>query len=185
MHPFYCWVISYEYITVVYPVTCWVVPSVKLLLFLVVKSCPTLCNPTGCRPPGSSVHGILWARILEWVAMPLRGSSQPMDWTHASYITGGFSTTEPPGNPSVKLLWVKLLMSSYKSSHRLVPRSGISGFMEGGYLTSTGTVNVPEWLQHSMLLPAMSEFWLLNILHNNLESFILDILWVCSGLLFF
>ena len=57
--------------------------------------------------------------------------------------------------------------------------------MEGGYLTSTGTVSIPERLQHSTLSPAMSEFWLLNTLHNNLESFILDILWVCSGLLFF
>ena len=38
--------------------------------------------------PGSSVHGILQARILEWVAMPSsRGSSQPRDWTHVSYIS--------------------------------------------------------------------------------------------------
>ena len=33
-------------------------------------SCPTLCNPMDCSPPGSSVHGILQARILEWVAVP-------------------------------------------------------------------------------------------------------------------
>ena len=40
------------------------------------QSCPALCNPTNCRPPGSSVHGILQARRLEWVAIPLsRGSS--------------------------------------------------------------------------------------------------------------
>ena len=37
---------------------------------LVTQSCPTLCNPMNCSPPGSSVHGILQARILEWVAMP-------------------------------------------------------------------------------------------------------------------
>ena len=35
-----------------------------------LQSCPTLCNPTDCSPPGSSVRGILQARILEWVAMP-------------------------------------------------------------------------------------------------------------------
>ena len=35
-----------------------------------LQSCPTLCNPVGCSPPDSSVHGILQARILEWVAMP-------------------------------------------------------------------------------------------------------------------
>ena len=41
-----------------------------------LQSCPTLCDPMDCSPPGSSVHGILQARILEWVAMPSsRGSS--------------------------------------------------------------------------------------------------------------
>ena len=36
----------------------------------VAQSCPTLCSPMACSPPGSSVHGILQARMLEWVAMP-------------------------------------------------------------------------------------------------------------------
>ena len=41
---------------------------------------PTLCNPMDCSLPGSSVHEILQARILEWVAIPsFRGSSQPKD----------------------------------------------------------------------------------------------------------
>ena len=40
------------------------------------------CNPMDCSPPGPSVHGILQARMLEWVTMPSsRGSSQPRDWT--------------------------------------------------------------------------------------------------------
>ena len=43
--------------------------------------CPTLCNSTDCSLPGSSVHGILQARILEWVVVPSsRGSSQGRDW---------------------------------------------------------------------------------------------------------
>ena len=47
---------------------------------LVAQSCSTLCDPLDCGPPGSSDHGILQARILEWVAMPSsRGSSQPRD----------------------------------------------------------------------------------------------------------
>ena len=47
---------------------------------LVAHLCPTLCDPMHCSPPGSSVHGILQARILEQVAMPFsRGSSQPRD----------------------------------------------------------------------------------------------------------
>ena len=45
-----------------------------------LQLCPPLCNPMDCSPPGSSVHGILQARILDWVAMPFsRGSSQPRD----------------------------------------------------------------------------------------------------------
>ena len=44
----------------------------------VSQSCPTLCNLMDCSPPGSSVHGILQARTLEWVDVPFsRGSSQP------------------------------------------------------------------------------------------------------------
>ena len=46
-----------------------------------------LCDPMDCSPRGSSVHGILQARILEWAAMPSsRGSSRLRDWTHVSYI---------------------------------------------------------------------------------------------------
>ena len=39
----------------------------------VAQSCPTLCSPVDCSPPGSSVHGILQARILEWVAFSFLG----------------------------------------------------------------------------------------------------------------
>ena len=46
-----------------------------------------------CNPPGSSVHGLLQARILEWVAIPnSRGSSWPREWTQVSCITGRFFT---------------------------------------------------------------------------------------------
>ena len=56
---------------------------------LVTQSCPTLCNPIRCRPLGSSVHGILQARILEWVAMLFaKGSFQPRDQTQVSRIAG-------------------------------------------------------------------------------------------------
>ena len=47
---------------------------------LVAQSCPTLCDPMDCSPPGSSFHGSLQERILEWVAIPFyRGSSQTRD----------------------------------------------------------------------------------------------------------
>ena len=65
----------------------------------IVQSCLTLCDSMDYSPPGSSVHGILWARILEWLAMPSsRGSSWPRDQTHVSCgscISGGFFTAEP------------------------------------------------------------------------------------------
>ena len=47
---------------------------------LVTQSCPTLCDPMDCSCPGSSIHGILQAKMLEWVDIPFsRGSSQPWD----------------------------------------------------------------------------------------------------------
>ena len=52
-----------------------------------------LCNPVDYSLPGSSVHGILQARILEWVVISFcRGSSQPRDRTRVSHIAGGFFT---------------------------------------------------------------------------------------------
>ena len=60
---------------------------------LVAQSCLTLCNPMDCSPPGSFIHGILQARILEWVVIPFsRGSSRPRDWTQVSHIADLFFT---------------------------------------------------------------------------------------------
>ena len=66
-------------------------PRVTLKTFffccLIAKSCSTLWDPIDCSPPGSSVHGISQARILEWVTLSFsRRSSQPKEWTHISYI---------------------------------------------------------------------------------------------------
>ena len=64
-------------------------------------------TPGSCSPPGSSAHGILQARILEWVAISSsRGSSWPRDWTRVSCISciiDRFFTAEPPDKP----VWVK------------------------------------------------------------------------------
>ena len=63
-------------------------------LCLIAQSCPTLCDPMDWSPPGSSIHGILQARILEWAAYPFsRGSSQPRNRTGVSCIAGGFFTS--------------------------------------------------------------------------------------------
>ena len=54
------------------------------------QSCPTLCDPVDCSPPGSSVHGILQARTLEWGAISFsRASSWSRDRTQVSRIAGG------------------------------------------------------------------------------------------------
>ena len=59
----------------------------------VTQSCLTVYDPMDCSLPGSSVHGILQARILEWVVIPFsRRSSQPRDWTWFSRIAGRFFT---------------------------------------------------------------------------------------------
>ena len=58
------------------------------MLAQLLHLCPTLCDPMDCSPQGSSVHGILEARILEWVPMPSsRRFLQPRDWTDVSCIS--------------------------------------------------------------------------------------------------
>ena len=65
---------------------------------LVTPSCPSLCCPMDYSPPGSSVHRILQARLLEWVAIPFsRGSSWLRNWTQVSCIAGRFFTVWATG----------------------------------------------------------------------------------------
>ena len=63
------------------------VEALKEVNVLVAQSCQTLCDPLDCSPPGSSVHGVLQARILEWVAVPFS-----RDQTQVSCIAGRFFT---------------------------------------------------------------------------------------------
>ena len=64
-----------------------------------LQLCPTLCDPMGCSLPGSSVHGILEARILEWGATPSsRGSSPPASLMSPA-LAGGSLPLAPPGKP--------------------------------------------------------------------------------------
>ena len=67
--------------------------NLKSPLSLVAKLCPTLWDPTDCSPPGSSVYGILQARVLDWVAIPFsRRSSSPRDLIQVSCIAGRLFT---------------------------------------------------------------------------------------------
>ena len=79
----------------------------------VAQSCLTLCDPMDF-----TVHGILQARILEWIAFPLsRGSTQPRDWTHVSPLQVDSLTAEPQGSPRI-LEWVACPFSSGYSQAR-------------------------------------------------------------------
>ena len=67
-----------------------------------------------CSPPGSSIHGIPQARILEWVVMPFSiGSSQPRDWTQVSHIAGRFFTIWVTGEAQTQArLWINRVQTS-------------------------------------------------------------------------
>ena len=76
----------------------------------------------GLSPPGSSIHGILQARILEWVDISFsRGSSQPRDRTCVSCTAGRFFTTEPPGK-FLHCVPVAALISSFRVSSLHAPQ---------------------------------------------------------------
>ena len=104
----------------------WRWPSRHLCLFFcvhacdeseseVAQSCPTHCDPMDCSLPGSSVHGIFQARVLEWVSISFfKGSFRPRDWNWISHIVGRcFTVWVTRENTSlfklegVKCSWIK------------------------------------------------------------------------------
>ena len=97
---------------------------------LVAQLCPPLCIPLDCSPPGSSVNGILQARILEKVAMPSsKGDAWPRDQTGVfcvSCTSDIFFTTEPLGKPchtDSNAIVSKLILSSSISHPYLGPKN--------------------------------------------------------------
>ena len=107
----FCW-----YMLVFTDFFCWCVQSVhtdvsslciSILKVKVAQSCPTLCDPRDY-----TVHGILKARILEWVAFPFSsGSSQPRDWTQVSALQMDSLPPEPQGKPR----YIKGILYFYNS----------------------------------------------------------------------
>ena len=112
------------------PSSCFFLPSLSTkspgALFgggggLVSKLCPTLATPMDCSPPGSSVHGILQARILEWVAIAFsRSSSRLRNWTGASCIADDLPT-ELWGKP--RALFSYRALSTWASQVALVVKN--------------------------------------------------------------
>ena len=109
--PTFRWLCLYVYYHWIYRL----LSLVKVKWSEFAQSCLTLCDPMDCSPPGSSLHGILQARVLEWIAVSFsRGSSQPRDRTRVSLITGRrfnlWATREAQWLPNVGLLgnWTSL-----------------------------------------------------------------------------
>ena len=122
-----------------------------------LQSCPTLCYPMDCSILGSSVYGILQARILEWVTMPSsRGSSRLRDWTHVSYIylywQVGSLPPVPPGKP-----FFLLGVSNYKD--RLIVKPTYHQTLESAWVWKVEmcSQNTHEWTRRFFLRGSLSE----------------------------
>ena len=96
--------------------------SMCACVYMHARLYPTFCHSMNFSPPGSSIHGILQARILEWVAIPFsKGSSQSRERTHISCVSctaSRFFTTEPRGKLKVhKVLWERAeVLHNYPST---------------------------------------------------------------------
>ena len=102
---------------------------------LVAQLCLTLCDPMDYSPPGPSVHGILQARILEWVVIPFsRGSSQPRDLTQVSCIASRFFT-----------VWV-IREAQIPEVHSNTQLPGIRNFLAGTCSGHYAPWSTPNWI---------------------------------------
>ena len=149
------------------------------LLVLVAQSCPAVCDSMNCNPPGSSVHGILQARILEWVAIPFsRGSFRPRDWTHITRIATFLTIWELLGQTAIREgAQPNPLADNWIKDYLANPCTGRAGpsFPPSQSLPS-GNVHSPLILIHQMadrsknlIIPQLSKE---NQYHRNLTKMI-------------
>ena len=104
---------------------------------LVAQSCPTLCDPIDCSPPGSSVHGIFQAAILEWIAIPFSGDSfRPRGRTRSLALQVDSLLSKPPEKPI-----------SYRTDLQIFPKtmSGFSSCFVSGVMKVCFRGNCPKW----------------------------------------
>ena len=104
-----------------------------------LQSCPTLCDPMDCSPPGSSVHGILQAGMLEWIAIFFsRKSSQRRDQTHVSLCLLHWRADSLPLVPPGKPIYPKRLILSQELCsdcfHLSLPEKSSSFFLHSKIL---------------------------------------------------
>ena len=123
------------------------------------------CDPMDCSPPGSTVHGFLQARILEWVGISSsRGSSRPRDGTHFSCVSctaGGFFTAEPLTKlSSVQLLsCVQLFATPWTVTCQapLSMRFSRQEYWSGLPLPLPGDLPDPGIEPESLIFPALAD----------------------------
>jgi len=89
----------------------------------VAQSCPTLCDPVDCSLPGSSVYGILQARILEWVAISFsRDLPKPGNETRSPALQADALSSEPRGKPRNKVIQgyhiVRIMLNTYEDKRK-------------------------------------------------------------------
>ena len=125
---------------------------------LAAQSSPSLCNPMDCSPPDSFVHGILQARILEWVAMSSSGgSSRPRDQTCVSCdssTAGGFFTAELQGKSTLTVLSKPNYFPKdhfWKSSYRGFQSEFSGECIQSGAFLLTQMVKNPPTMQESQV----------------------------------
>ena len=99
-----CFVLLNPNQTSIHRVSVFHICKPEILLLFSAQLCLTLGDSMNCSPPGSSVHGISQARILEWVQVLLQVSSLPRARNCISWVASGFLTTEPPGKPQT---WIR------------------------------------------------------------------------------
>ena len=158
---------------------------------LVAQLCLTLRDLIDCSSPGSSVHGILQARILEWVAISFsRGSSQPRDWTQVSCITGRcFTIWATRWNQThEKMWWYKCVMAPYhehdsscflKQNHwsdnewqTLLAREASSGlFLTTDWTKRERSKNKVNILMYSTIIEVPSDGTIYTLIIHFTESF--------------
>ena len=117
-----------------------------------IQSCPTLCNPMDCSPPGSSVHGILQASILEGIAMPSsRGSSESRDRTWVSCLLHWQTYSlqlVPPGEPIHKCLLLTFMRMQWNIALNTCVCVCVCVWGQGNeetYLHKSYFCHIPNW----------------------------------------
>ena len=125
----------------------------------VVSNSPTLCDPMDCSPAGSSVHGILQARILEWVAIPFsRGSSWLRYQTLGSCIAGRFFTIWATGE-ALSIWYLELFLLELQS---VTFSSGFSVARGQWCRGQTSSIRVEQRFSSRMILHNHHHCWTLT-----------------------